>query len=70
MWSRFVLAAAIGLLFASGASAEPLLHRASCPAAEAWARNNGAPENEIEAARRCIKDAPVQSAQISRAALN
>jgi len=48
------------------ASAEGLLHRASCSVvryyvakysasmAEAWARSKGATEAEIEAARRCL----------------
>ena len=82
MWSRFALAAALGCGMASGASAEPLVHRVSCtvvrfyvakysaPAAEAWARSKGATEAEIEFARRCIKDAPVQNAQLNRASLN
>jgi hypothetical protein len=82
MWSSYALAAALSCGLVSGAGAEPLVHRVSCtvvrfyvarysaPAAEAWARNNGATEIEIEAARRCIKDVPVQNAQISRAALN
>ena len=34
----------------------------SAPAAEAWARNKGATEAEIEAARHCLKDAPLQTA--------
>jgi hypothetical protein len=82
MWARFAFAAALGCGIVSSASAEPLLHRVSCtvvrfyvakysaPAAEAWARSKGATEAEIESARRCIKDAPVQSAQMSRGALN
>jgi hypothetical protein len=79
MWSRYVIAAAVGLGMASEASAaEPnLVHRASCtvvryyvakytaPAAEAWARSKGATEAEIEAARRCIKDSPAQTAQVA-----
>jgi hypothetical protein len=79
MWSRYALAAAIGLGMASEANAaEPnLVHRASCtvvryyvakytaPAAEAWARSKGATEVEIEAARRCIKDSPAQTAQVA-----
>jgi hypothetical protein len=59
----------VALLFAMApveASAEGLLHRASCSVvryyvakysasmAEAWARGNGATEAEIEAARRCL----------------
>jgi hypothetical protein len=49
-------------------------HRVSCtivrvyvakytaPAAESWARSKGATDAEIEAARRCLKDSPVQTA--------
>jgi hypothetical protein len=80
MWARYALIAVLGCGMVSGASAEPLLHRVSCtvvrfyvakysaPAAEAWARSKGATEAEIESARRCIKESPVQDAQISRAA--
>jgi hypothetical protein len=82
MWSRYALAAAMGLGMASEAgAAEPgLVHRASCtvvryyvakysaPAAEAWARGKGATEAEIEAARRCIKNAP--TTQVARATQN
>jgi hypothetical protein len=32
-------------------------------AAESWARAKGATDAEIEAARRCLKDAPVQAVQ-------
>jgi hypothetical protein len=35
----------------------------SASAAETWARSHGATEVEIEAARRCLKDAPAQTAQ-------
>ena len=52
-----------------------LAHRASCTvvryyvakytasAAETWARSKGATEAEIEAARRCLKDAPARPTQ-------
>jgi hypothetical protein len=74
----------MGLGMASEASAaEPgLLHRASCtvvryyvakytaPVAEVWARSKGATEAEIDAARRCIKDLPPQTAQIVHATQN
>jgi hypothetical protein len=84
MWSRYVIAAAMLLGIASEASAaEPnLFHRASCsvvryyvakysaPSAEAWARSKGATEAEIDAARRCIKDPPTQTAQVAPAAQN
>jgi hypothetical protein len=84
MWSRHVIAAAMGLALASEASAAEsnLVHRASCTVvryyvakytastAEAWARSKGATEAEIEAARRCIKDAATQTAQVAPAAQN
>ena len=62
------------LAFAPQANASGILHRGSCvmvrlyvakysaPAAEAWARSKGATEAEIEAARLCLKDSPVQTA--------
>jgi len=68
----FVLAIAFGLAPAE-ASAEGLLHRASCTvvryyvakysasAAEAYARSKGATEAEIEAARRCLNGAPART---------
>ena len=52
-----------------------IFHRVSCSvvryyvakyraaAAETWARSNGATEAEINAARRCLKSAPVVTAQ-------
>ena len=77
-WSRYLIAAAMGLGMASEATAgEPgLAHRASCTvvryyvakytatAAEAWARSKGATEAEITAARRCLRPA-YQTAQVS-----
>jgi hypothetical protein len=60
---------------AEAAERSGLVHRASCAvvrfyvakfsayAAEAWARNHGATEAEIEAARRCLKDAPARTAR-------
>ena len=73
MWTRWICVAAIfaGLALPAGAGE---VHHFSCsvvrfyvakysaPAAEAWARSKGATETEIEAARRCLKDAPVQTA--------
>jgi len=59
--------------FSSQASAEGILHRASCSVvryyvakysasmAEAWARSKGATEAEIEAARRCLNGAPART---------
>jgi hypothetical protein len=60
---------------AEAAEHSGLIHRASCSvvrfyvakfsasAAETWARSHGATEAEIEAARRCLKDAPTQTAR-------
>src|SRR3954447_2990438 len=39
--------------------------RYSATAAETWARSHGATGAEIEAARRCVKGAPAQTAQAS-----
>ena len=78
MWVRWIFAAAICLGLAPQAEAAEhsgLVHRASCAvvrfyvakfsasAAETWARSHGATDAEIEAARRCLKDAPAQTAQ-------
>jgi len=35
----------------------------SASAAEMWARSHGATDAEIEAARRCLNDAPARTAQ-------
>jgi hypothetical protein len=35
----------------------------SASTAEMWARSHGASESEIETARRCLSDAPAQTAQ-------
>nr|WP_079571821.1 hypothetical protein [Bradyrhizobium erythrophlei] len=60
---------------AEAAGSSGLFHRASCSvvrfyvarfsesAAEMWARSHGATEAEIEAARRCLKSVPSQTAQ-------
>ena len=60
---------------AEAAEHSGLIHRASCSvvrfyvakfsayAAEAWARSHGATEAEIESARRCLRDAPSQTAR-------
>jgi hypothetical protein len=67
-----IFAIALGLAPAE-ASAEGLLHRASCTvvryyvskysaeAAEAYARSKGASEAEIESARRCLNGAPART---------
>jgi hypothetical protein len=39
----------------------------SASTAEMWARSHGASESEIEAARRCLADAPAQTAQAQTA---
>jgi hypothetical protein len=79
MWSRLMCVAAISLGLAPQAGAgehSGVVLRASCTvvryyvarysasAAETWARSQGASEAEIEAARRCVKGAPAQTAQI------
>ena len=68
----FIFAIVFGLAPAE-ASAEGLLHRASCSvvryyvakysaeAAESYARSKGATEAEIEAARRCLNGAPAHT---------
>jgi hypothetical protein len=60
------VAALVFMLAPAQASAEGILHRASCSVvryyvakysasmAEAWARSKGATEAEIESARRCL----------------
>jgi len=75
MWTRWICAAAICLSITPRANASGTFHRASCTvvrfyvakfsafAAETWARNHGATEAEIEAARHCLKEAPAQTAQ-------
>jgi hypothetical protein len=40
--------------------------RYSASTAEMWARSHGATEAQIEAARRCLRDAPTETAQASR----
>jgi hypothetical protein len=79
-WSRWICVAAICLGLAPKAEAgehSGLVHRASCTvvryyvakytasAAETWARGKGATEAEIEAARRCLKATPMQTATIT-----
>jgi hypothetical protein len=78
MWLRWGFVAVICLGLAPQAEAAErsgLIHRASCSvvrfyvakfsayAAEAWARGHGASEAEIESARRCLRDAPSQTAR-------
>jgi hypothetical protein len=79
MWSRWIYVAVLCLGVAPQAQAgEPLVHRASCTvvrfyvarysagAAETWARSHGATDADIEAARRCLKNQPTQTAQAAR----
>jgi hypothetical protein len=74
MGYRLLFIFAIFIAFAPvEASAEGLLHRASCSVvryyvakysasmAEAYARSKGASEAEIEAARRCLNGAPART---------
>ena len=78
MLSRWGCVVAVCLGLASQAEAgerSGLVHRASCAvvrfyvakfsayAAEAWARSHGATEAEIEAAKRCLRDAPARTAR-------
>jgi len=78
MLSRWGCVAAVCLGLVSQAEAAErsgLVHRASCAvvrfyvakfsayAAEAWARSHGATEAEIEAAKRCLRDAPARTAR-------
>jgi len=78
MLSRWGCVAAVCLGLASPAEAAErsgLVHRASCAvvrfyvakfsayAAEAWARSHGATEAEIEAAKRCLREAPARTAR-------
>jgi hypothetical protein len=81
MWSRLISVAAItfGLLPQAEAGEQSgVVLRASCTvvryyvarysatAAETWARSHGATGAEIEAARRCLKGAPTQTAQAAK----
>jgi hypothetical protein len=75
MLTRWVYATGICLGLASQAQASEL-HRISCAvvryyvakysaaAAETWARSKGATDAEIEVARHCLKDSPVQTANV------
>jgi hypothetical protein len=75
MWTRWMCVAGMCLGIAPPAETGEL-HRMSCtivrfyvarysaPAAETWARSKGATDVEIEAARHCLKDSPVQTATV------
>jgi hypothetical protein len=81
MLSRWGCVVAICFGLASQAEATErsgIVHRASCTvvryyvakfsasAAEMWARSHGATDAEIDAARRCLKNAPAETAQAAR----
>jgi hypothetical protein len=78
----FALSAALLALAPDAVAGEPqpgLFRRASCTvvryyvakysaaAAETWARSHGATEAEIEAARHCLSNAPVQAKNLQTA---
>jgi hypothetical protein len=73
MWNRWILAIAIFSGLAAHAKAAEFHHMSctvvrlyvakySAPAAEAWARSQGATEDEIMVARRCLREGPVRTA--------
>jgi len=81
MLMRAMGAATLTLSLTSGALADNhsgIMQRVSCtmvryyvgkysaPTAEMWARDHGASEAQIAAARRCLKEAPAQTAQATR----
>jgi hypothetical protein len=81
MLIRVVGAIALTLSLSSGALAgnrHGVVQRVSCsvvrfyvakysaPAAEMWARSHGASEAQIEAARRCLNEAPAQATETAR----
>jgi hypothetical protein len=80
MWIRWICAAAIFGIASQANAGE--FHRVSCtivrfyvakytaPAAETWARSKGATDAEIEAARRCLKDSPIQTASDTSSAVH
>jgi hypothetical protein len=77
MLTRVLGAVALSVVFSSFTSAANAgaIQRMSCgvvrfyvakysaPAAEAYARSHGASNAQIEAARRCLRDAPAQTAE-------
>ncbi len=74
-WGCVVVACLVLVGRAEAAGRTGLVHRASCSvvrfyvarfsesAAEMWARSHGATDAEIEAARRCLKNGPTETAQ-------
>ena len=73
----WLLSAVTSSAFAGGGH-HGLAHRVSCSVvryyverysasmAEAWARSHGATEAQIDAARRCLREQPEQTAQATR----
>jgi len=74
--AALTLSLSLSLSSKAAAAGQPsLMRRASCAvvryyvakysaaAAEMWARSHGASDAEIDAARRCLKDGPPQTAQ-------
>jgi hypothetical protein len=81
MLLRVIAAVALTAPLTSGAlagSQSGVVHRMSCSVvryyvakysaatAEMWARSHGATEAQIDAARRCLKDQPLSTAQRDR----
>lgn len=80
MLTRVLGAAALSLTVSSFNSPADAgaLHRMSCSlvrfyvakysaaAAEAYARSHGATDAQIDAARRCLRDAPAETAEVAR----
>jgi hypothetical protein len=73
MWNRWILTIAIFSGLAAQAEAGEFHHMScavvrlyvakySAPAAEAWARSQGATESEIMVARHCLRDRSVRTA--------
>ena len=80
MLTRVLGAAALSLVFSSfhSSASAGAMQRMSCSvvrfyvakysasAAESYARSHGATDAQIEAARRCLKDAPTQTVEAAR----
>ena len=70
--------AVTSIAFAGGGAHHGLVHRVSCSVvryyverysasmAETWARSHGATEAQIDAARRCLREQPSETAQATR----
>ena len=81
MCNRWTLAIAIFLGLAAQAEAGEFHHMSctvvrlyvakySAPAAEAWARSQGATDADIMVARRCLRDGPIRTATDLTAAVH